>query len=743
MGREPLGGGDAGGGVRDLVFVSYSHQDAAWAQRVRVLLKPLVRRERLRLWVDTDLRAGDAWRAEIMWGIERSRVALLLVSADFLDSDFIMDQELPALIRHGVRLAPVLVGDCLWRHERQLAGVQWLHDPGREGALNLVGDRGGRRDKRLREICERLLAVAPPVAEVTAVTPEARVTALARVAVAEVLVGSVRGELFGVPGLPPGYVVRAELAGLVEAVVTVDGGAVGLTAEVTAVGLHGQGGIGKSVLAAALARDEGIGHRFPDGVFWVTVGEKPDVLNVQLDLLRRLGARGSTPRTIDDAAAELRGALAQRRVLLVVDDVWSQDAARAFRVTGPRGRVVYTSRDPAVPAGAGARSHRVGVLSPAAARALAANVLGGSADGLPAIVEEAFAQVGWVPLAVALLAAAVRGGRSWEHIAADLDRDVDVFGDHPYANTFKAMQIAVTALPPELAEVLLSLAVFPPDTRIPVPAVARYWAHTRGHTTADTRTDLDLLAAANVLQRDGDMIGFHDLQHDYLLLHAPLLARLHTGLLGAYQVLLPPDDGPQWWRLPVGEPYIWDHLVGHLGGAGGHAALGATVTDPAYLARRITAGGPHAAEADLTQAAAALPTAPAIGWWRGWIARHAHLLTVPDRHDDTGPDTVIASTMYAWLHADPTCRVHDVDPDRLTPLLPTPHLDVRWGLTPPPSALVRVLTGHTGAVFAVAWSPDGTRLATAGGDASVRLWDPVAGEHLSTLPGHTGAVFAV
>jgi len=202
------------------------------------------------------------------------------------------------------------------------------------------------------------------------------------------------GELFGVPGLPPGYVVRAELAGLVEAVVAVDGGAVGLTAEVAAVGLHGQGGIGKSVLAAALARDEGIRCRFPDGVYWVRVGERPDVLAVQLDLLGRLGARGSTPRTVTDAAAELREVLEQRRVLLVVDDVWSPDAARAFRVTGPRGRVVYTSRDPAVPAGAGARPHPVGVLSPAAARALAANVLGGSADGLPAIVEEVFAQVG-------------------------------------------------------------------------------------------------------------------------------------------------------------------------------------------------------------------------------------------------------------------------------------------------------------------------------------------------------------
>jgi hypothetical protein len=40
-----------------------------------------------------------------------------------------MKQELPALIEQGVRLAPVLVGDCYWDHVPELTRVQWLHDP--------------------------------------------------------------------------------------------------------------------------------------------------------------------------------------------------------------------------------------------------------------------------------------------------------------------------------------------------------------------------------------------------------------------------------------------------------------------------------------------------------------------------------------------------------------------------------------------------------------------------------------
>ena len=50
------------------------------------------------------------------------------------------------------------------------------------------------------------------------------------------------------------------------------------------------------------------------------------------------------------------------------------------------------------------------------------------------------------------------------------------------------------------------------------------------------------------------------------------------------------------------------------------------------------------------------------------------------------------------------------------------------------------LTGHDGQVFAVAFSPDGQLLATASDDGTVRLWDPATGEHRRTLTGHTGAV---
>ena len=196
-----------------------------------------------------------------------------------------------------------------------------------------------------------------------------------------------------------------------------------------------------------------------------------------------------------------------------------------------------------------------------------------------------------------------------------MDRAGETFLDHPYANTFKALQVATAALDPELAAAYLSLAVYPADTRVPVAAVTRYWQQLRDVPAHRTGADLQALADRKLLGLDAGEVAFHDLQYDYLLLQVDDLPLRHADLLAAYRRLLPDRGRDEWWRLPAGEPYIWDHLLYHLHGAGERAAIVATATDLAYLASRVFLAGPYAAETDLAVAARVDPSG---GRFRPW-----------------------------------------------------------------------------------------------------------------------------
>jgi hypothetical protein len=123
----------AGRAKRPNVFVSYSHSDREFLDRLLIHLKPLEKDGLIDLWVDTRLRAGDKWKKEIEKALGRATVAVLLVSADFLASDFITDNELPPILRKaeegGTRIIPLIVKPCRFTRDRNLRHFQAINDP--------------------------------------------------------------------------------------------------------------------------------------------------------------------------------------------------------------------------------------------------------------------------------------------------------------------------------------------------------------------------------------------------------------------------------------------------------------------------------------------------------------------------------------------------------------------------------------------------------------------------------------
>ena len=118
------------------VFVSYSHRDKAWLERVRVHLKPLARGGRLDLWDDTGIKAGQRWRDEIRAALARADVAVLLISADFYASDFIANNELPPLLEtarseRGLVILGVHINYSDFENDRVLSEYQTVNTPKR------------------------------------------------------------------------------------------------------------------------------------------------------------------------------------------------------------------------------------------------------------------------------------------------------------------------------------------------------------------------------------------------------------------------------------------------------------------------------------------------------------------------------------------------------------------------------------------------------------------------------------
>jgi WD40 repeat protein len=484
------------------------------------------------------------------------------------------------------------------------------------------------------------------------------------------------------------------------------------------------------------------------------------------DLVKRIDAGRAQPFTdVRQAAEHLAAVLAEGpRRLVVLDDVWFDDQLAAFPVAGRCARLL-TTRIPSLVAGE-VIPVRVDQMSVEQARL----VLVADLPGLPpAVVEALLVETGRWPLLLRLtnrnLLEQTRAHSDLAVVAQDLlqrlrrDGPLSTVGQWPGVDVrqlnvddpdqrSKAVTATIEAsiglLTVDERARLTELAIFVEDETIPVSVVAALWHGTGGRDEAQSRllgvklADLALLTITAT--DDGGTISLHDVIRDYL--HDQLgyeVSQTHRTLLDAVAVELPrvpAADGDKlgtvtaWWQMPEQARYLREHLIEHLQAAERLTEANALAADLRWVQSRLQEAGPAAAVANLTQIES--PQGVRLG---RLLAQTAHLLTPID------PPHSLFDVLYSRVDHDP-----DWGPQArsLAGARSQPALRNWWPLPDlPDPALRRVIAGHRGPVRAVAIAADGTWLASAGDDQTVRIWDADKGTQRAELVAHRGPVRAV
>ena len=136
------------------LFVSYSHKDTQHLETLKTHLKPLERANSISPWFDHYLIPGDDIDPKVAEALEKADIIVLLVSSDFLASDYCYTIEMKrALQRHDngeARVVPVIVRDCVWKTTAPFGrlaalptdgnAVMSLHWPDKDEAWRIVAE---------------------------------------------------------------------------------------------------------------------------------------------------------------------------------------------------------------------------------------------------------------------------------------------------------------------------------------------------------------------------------------------------------------------------------------------------------------------------------------------------------------------------------------------------------------------------------------------------------------------------
>ena len=490
--------------------------------------------------------------------------------------------------------------------------------------------------------------------------------------------------------------------------------------------LSGAGGFGKTTLATALCHNGNIQTAFDDGILWVTLGEKPNILTSLTEVYAAL--TGERPGFVSeaDAAHHLSQKLEDKNCLVVIDDVWDGTHLPPF-LRGAKGcACLITTRNSEI--AVGTRQVLVDEMTDTeSVQMLAAAVESSNGVGLGQLADRLGNWPLMLDLARATLAQRMDQGDTLEGALAYVDLALNEKGvgffrnmkaDERHQNVSNTLRLSIDLLEPDDRRRYLELAVFPEDTDVPLSALRSLWQLDE-FDTEELSQRLHKLSLLRFNLQTGT-IRLHDVIRSWLAEQVSDPARLHQRLVDAW------SD-----RCNLPDDYAWHWLSYHLKGGGRSGDLRNLLLDFDWLRAKLDAADVQALITDYDY----LPEDSDLSLVQSALRLSAHILYKEPAQ--LGPQ-LIGRLLAADSEPVQQFLTH------IRQSQPTPWLEsLLPTLSQAGGPLLRTLEGHTYGVEAVAVSADGRHVVSGSADETVKVWELGTGRELRTLEGHTGWVEAV
>jgi WD40 repeat protein len=663
---------------RPSIFISYTRRDDSGVAAAKLLEGHLRAAGFDEVWRDASrLTAGDVWAAAIEREIERCDVLLAVISPAYRDSEICRAEHILAL-RLKRRVIPLLT-DANAPVPLHLVPRQFLDLSRADFFPELV----------------RALLSSGPCDQDAELQPQFKKR---------------RSNITGMRR-PERFVARAvELDALKRLVLSEES-----SPSTSIVGVRGQGGIGKTVLAAELARDDAAAAAFPDGIIWLPIGREPRNLASLLAEAARILDSGSGDFSSEIAAYNtFREFVRGKAALIILDDVWDAGDVRPFLplddIEAPRFRVLCTTRKRSVTFGLRASEFPLDVLAPELARKLLAQWL--DRDNLPPQADTLLERCGGHVLALrqlgSLVAQKIRAwgeDEAWDYALHQLaSRRLPRAVDDTESDFDSIMETSLAALSKPARKRYLELAVFPDETPVPFDVLPTYWQITKydAQDTVDAWLNLSLVELT-----EDHRLKLHDLQLDYTkALHET--PELHAKLIGAYCKTC--RDGNLARGPASDDRYFWSRVPYHLKHAGREAELTSLLMNPEWLQNKLDRLGVAALRADFDYV-----TAP--GCLK--IARALDLSSEVLAGDASQLRSQIYGRLLDQPHPELRAQIQAIAPQlALRPLHRT--LDG-------PGDIDRRLRGHVGDVSGISMLLHGGRAISVSKDGTLIVWNTKTG----------------